>query len=184
MRRVLAATVLAAVAFLGSGCTGTASPRDASSASASPAAGAGGQASAPVAALADPNARAICDDLARTVLDADARAFGAELGRIVTVLEKGDKATAADRTALAKAREAAAGKLREVAAKLRKHAGTASDPVLRTALTESADNLEQLAADPATFEGLTSLALASAVTGRFITALEMLTRYCGQPALR
>ena len=37
-------------------------------------------------------ARAICDDLQRNVLDGDAKAFGAELGKMITARGQGNKA--------------------------------------------------------------------------------------------
>src|SRR5690348_18491035 len=92
MRRILAAVALSAVALLGAGCTGTGTATPSSSGSAS------ASATRSVSPSADPSAQAICADLKDNILNTDAKAFGAELGKMVSARASGDKAAQAQRS--------------------------------------------------------------------------------------
>src|SRR5436309_3511785 len=166
MRRILAAVALSAVALLGAGCTGTNTATPSSSASAT------GGASASATPSADPSVQAICTDLKDNILNTDAKAFGAELGKLVTARASGDKA------AQTQAQQNAVAKLHEISGKLRKHADEATDPQLKTALTDSATSLDQLAADTSNFEQINSLDAVSQTTQKFVTALNEVTKFC------
>jgi hypothetical protein len=166
MRRLLA---LVAVMLLASGCTGgTATSRP----SGSPSAVTGTATSTAASPSRDPKAAAICDDLRRNVLDVDAKAFGTELGKMITARTQGNK------TEEARAQQAAVSKLNEIAGKLRTHAGEATDPRLTNALTASASNLEKLAADTDSMSRLNSLDQVGQTTQKFATALSDIADYC------
>jgi hypothetical protein len=164
MRRILAAAALCAVAFLGAGCTGTATP--------SPSASATGGSTTSAAPSVDPSAQAICTDLKQNVLDTDAKAFGSELGKMITARASGDKA------AEDQARQNAIAKLHEISARLRKAADAATDPQLKTALNNSATNLDQLAADTSNFQNINSLDAVSQTTQKFVQAVNDVTKFC------
>jgi hypothetical protein len=129
-------------------------------------------ASAAASPSRDPQAQAICDDLRRNILDTDAKAFGTELGKMVAARGSGNRADEA------RAQKAASAKLDEIAGRLRRHAGEATDPQLKTALTTSADNLAKLAADTGALSSLNSLESVSQATRKFATALSAITDYC------
>jgi hypothetical protein len=120
----------------------------------------------------DPRAAAICDDLHRNVLDVDAKAFGTELGKMISARTQGNKAEET------RAQQAAVAKLTEIAGKLRTHANEATDPQLKSALTASASNLEQIAADTDGLSKLNSLDAVGQTTARFATALSEIADYC------
>jgi hypothetical protein len=120
----------------------------------------------------DPKADEICDDLHRNVLDVDAKAFGAELGKMIAARAQGNQAEQA------RAQQAAVSKLGEIAGKLRTHAGEATDPRLKDALNTSAANLEKLAADTDNLSKLNSLDQVSQTTQKFATALSAIADYC------
>jgi hypothetical protein len=165
MRRLIAALALCGGALLAAGCgdgivtvTRSASPSTSASTGASPS--------------RDPKAQAICDDLHRNVLDVDAKAFGAELGKMIAARAQGNK------TEAARAQQAAVTKLNEIAGKLRKHADGATDPRLRSALSASAANLEKLAADTDQLSRLDSLEAVGQTTQKFAAALSDVVEYC------
>jgi hypothetical protein len=165
MRGLIAVAALCGATLLTAGCgkaAGTA--KAAPSASARP--------SAVASASPDAGAKAVCDDLRGTILDTDAKAFGAELGRMIAARGRGD------RVGDSRAQQAATAKLGEIAGKLRTHAAAATNPRLANALTTSAANLDRLGSDPATFAGLTSLDAVSQTTGKFATALSDVADYC------
>ncbi|NJC71667.1 hypothetical protein HC031_18355 [Planosporangium thailandense] len=128
--------------------------------------------SGPVGAAPDGQAKAICDDVRDNVLGADAKAFGAELGRMMAFRAQQDRA------AEQRAQQAATAKLAEIAGKLRTHAAQAGDPRLRTALNASAGNLDRLGADTGALTGLDSLDAVSKTTGKFAAALGDVADYC------
>src|SRR5690242_4895472 len=165
MRRILAAVALGAVAFLGAGCTGTGTGTGSPSASASGSA----SSSTPVT---DPSAQAICDDLQKNVLDTDAKEFGADLGKMISARASGDK------NAQAQWQQAAVTKLHDISAKLRKDAAMATDPKLKAALNDSADNLDKLASDTSNFDNLNSLDAVSQTTQKFAQSLNEVTAFC------
>ncbi|MGC9671458.1 hypothetical protein ACNTMW_33565 [Planosporangium sp. 12N6] len=163
MRGMIAALTLSGAALLTVGC--------ADDGAGTPVRGAGPPASA-APASPDPQATAVCADLRGTVLDTDAKAFGAELGRLVAARSQGDRAGESQ------AQQAATATLTRIADRLRTHATGATDPRLTGALDTSAANLDRLGADPATFAGLTSLETVSQTTARFTAALGEVTDYC------
>lgn len=168
MRRITAVASLAAFVALGAGCSA-----DGGSAS-GPSAGtsAGSTSTGSARPTVDPSAEAVCADLKNTVLDDDAKAFGAELGRMVAYRAQGKTQQQEQ------ARAAAAAKLREIAGKLRAHATSTTDTALRDALTKSADNLDRLAGDASYLSGVTSLASVSSATQRFVESMSDVARYC------
>lgn len=171
MRRQIATAIAAfgvAVLFV-TGCdNGTAT----STASKGPAPSAAPSVSPSASTSRDPKAQEICDDLHRNILDVDAKAFGAELGKMIAARAQGDKAEET------RAQQAAVAKLNEIAGKLRTHAGEATDPRLKEALNTSASNLEKLATDTDSLSKLNSLSQVSQTTQRFATALSDITDYC------
>jgi hypothetical protein len=168
MRGLIAVAALCGATLLTAGCGNTS--------------GAAGHGAAPSAKSAgpsvaagvspDPKAQVICDDLHNNVLDGDAKAFGAELGRMIASRAQKDRA-GEDR-----AQQAATAKLGEIAGKLRTHAAQASDPRLAGALNTSAANLDKLGADAGTFAGLSSLDAVSQTTSKFAAALSDVVDYC------
>jgi hypothetical protein len=165
MRRVLAGAALVAVMLLGGACSkGTGASAPTASPTVSPT-------SSPTPSV-DPSAKTICDDLQRNILDTDTKAFGAELGKMFAARASGDK------TAEAKAQQAAIAKLHEIAAKLRRHAGTATDPKLASALNTAATNLDALAADTQNFTKINSLEAVSQTTQRFVESFTEITKFC------
>jgi len=162
MRRILAAAALTALVALGAGCTSTGSPSPGSTTAARPSA----------TPSVDASGQAICDDLQKTILDTDVTAFGAELGKMMAARLQGDKAGEST------AQTAAVAKLTEIVGKLRRHAGTATDPKLKSALNESADNVEKLAADTSNFSNIKSLDQVSETTQKFATSLDAIAQYC------
>jgi hypothetical protein len=166
MRRLIAAVTMGAAATLAAGCsdgTVTAGPSGAPSLPAG---------AAPSSPSRDPMARAICDDLQRNVLDGDAKAFGAELGKMITARGQGNKAEEG------RAQQAAVAKLGEIAGKLRRHAGEATEPRLKGALTASAANLEKMAAHTGDFASLNSLETIGQTTQKFAASLSDIADYC------
>jgi hypothetical protein len=121
----------------------------------------------------DPRAQAICDDVRGNVLNADAKAFGAELGRMMAARVQKDRA-GEDR-----AYQAATAKLGQIAGKLRTHAAEATDPRFRQALNASATNLDKLGTDAQTLANLDSLDAVSKTTASFAGALGDAAEYCG-----
>jgi hypothetical protein len=169
MRGLIVVAALCGVTLLTAGCgdtTGTAGRGGTSSAEFV-------RPSAPAGASPDPKAQAICDDLRGNVLDADAKAFGTALGRLMAARTQGD------RTAEGQAQQAATAKLSQIAGKLRTHAAEATDPRLRHALTASATNLDKLGTDAGTLANLDSMDAVSKTTGRFAAALGDAAEYCG-----
>jgi hypothetical protein len=120
----------------------------------------------------DPQADAICADLHQNILDVDAKAFGTALGKMIAARGAGDKAEET------RDQHAAVAKLNEIAGKLRTHAGEATDPRLRDALTASASNLDALAADTDGLSKVTSLDQVGDTTKRFASALSEIADYC------
>ena len=165
MRRILAVVALGAVAFLGAGCTGTGAGTSSPSASAS----ASASSSTP---MTDPSAQAICDDLQNNVLDTDAKEFGSDLGKMIAAKASGDKA------AQTQWQQAAVTKLHDISARLRKDAETATNPKLKQALNDSADNVDKLASDTSNFENLNSLDAVSQTTQRFAQSLNEVSAFC------
>lgn len=165
MRRILAATVLALLALPVAGCS------DGDRTAGGPAAGTAAPAGS-AKPSADPSAEAICADLKNTVLDADAKAFGAELGKMVAYRAQGKTQQQEQ------ARAAAQAKLREIAGKLRTHANSATDPALRQALTNSAGNIDRLAADSSYLTNVTSMESVSSATQKFVESMSDVAKYC------
>jgi hypothetical protein len=165
MRRLVAVATLAAGLAL-AGCGGD--TKSSATPTASPSAG---PTASPSPAI-DPKAAAICDDLRNNVLDVDAKAFGAELGKMIVARTQGKPEDAA------KSQQAAVDKLHTISGKLRARAGEASDPKLKTALTSSADNLDQLAADSGNFTSLDSLDKVGQTTQRYAAATGSIGEYC------
>jgi hypothetical protein len=166
MRRILAAVALGTVVFLGAGCSGTGTGTGSGTPSAS------SSASGSASPASDPSAQAICADLQANILDTDAKEFGADLGKMIAARASGDK------TAQAQWQQAAVTKLHDISAKLRKDAGMATDPKLKTALNDSADNLDKLASDTSNFENLNSLDAVSQTTQKFAQSLNEVTAFC------
>ena len=165
MRRILAAAALAAFAFAGAACTnGTVTTSPSSSA---PATSVTTTSPSP-----DPSASAICADLRNNVLDTDAKEFGTDLGNMIAARAKGD--TAAANTA----QQAAVTKLHQISAKLRSQADMATNPDLKSALNQSADNLDKLANDTDNFSKVDSLPAVSQTTQKFAEALGTITKFC------
>jgi hypothetical protein len=166
MRRLIAVAVLAAAGLTGAGCG------DNAKSSATPASSPSATASAQPSPAIDPKAAAICDDLRNNVLDVDAKAFGAELGKMIVARSQGNKAEEA------KSQQAAIDRLHTISGKLRAHAGEATDPKLKTALTTSADNLDQIAADTSNFTSLDSLDKVGQTTQKYASATGDIGEYC------
>ena len=78
----------------------------------------------------------------------------------------------------ARSQQAAIDKLKSIAVKLRGHAGEATEPKLKAALTASADNLDRVAADPANFTSLDSLDKVSQTNEKYATATADIADYC------
>jgi hypothetical protein len=166
MRRLIAVTTLAAVGLGGVGCGSGAKS------SAAPTSSPTASASASPSPSVDPKAQAICDDLRTNVLDVDAKAFGTELGKMIVARTQGNKPEEA------RAQQAAVDKLHAISGKLRGHAGEATDPALKTALTGSADNLDQLAADSNNFTSLDALDKVGQTTQKYAAATGSIGEYC------
>ncbi|GAA1795780.1 hypothetical protein HC028_18605 [Planosporangium flavigriseum] len=164
MRGLIAVAALCGVTLFSAGCGGGTAPAPAAKFV---------QPSLPAATSPDSKAQAICTDLRANVFDADATAFGAELGRLMAARTQQDPAGEE------RSRQAATAKLGEIAAKLRTHAGEAADPRFRRALNASAVNLEKMGNDPGTLAKLDSLDAVSKTTGRFAAALGDAAEYCG-----
>src|SRR5215510_1151648 len=165
MRRILAAAALTAFALAGAACTAN------GTVTTSPSSGAPA-ASATAAPSTDPSAQAICADLRATVLDKDAKEFGTDLGNMIAARSKNDTAAANA------AQQAAVAKLHQISAKLRSEAGTATNPDLKQALNDSADNLDKLANDTDNFSKVDSLPAVSQTTQKFVEALGTITKFC------
>jgi hypothetical protein len=174
-RRLVALTVtavaLAAAMLLGTGCGKGAGRATPTTSAISPS-------WSPSSPLVDPSAQAICEDLQRNILDTDAKAFGAELGKMVAARISGNVA------AQDAAQQAAIAKLKEIATKVRASAASATDPRLKNALTETADNLEKLAADTGSFTSITSLDQVGQATKRFVESFNEIGKYCALPSPR
>jgi hypothetical protein len=173
-RRMAAATLtaaaLTAVILTGAGCTKGSGGSTPTTLPSSPS-------SSPMPSV-DPSAQAICDDLQRNILDTDAKAFGAELGKMIVARASGDTANQA------KSQQAAIAKLREIETKLRADATKATDPRLKSALNDAADNLEKLAADTDSFNKINSLDTVSQTTKRFVESFNEIGKFCALPSTR
>jgi hypothetical protein len=166
MRRILAAAALAAFAMAGAACTtnGTATT--------SPSSGAPATSATSVSPSTDPSAQAICADLRSNILDKDAKEFGTDLGNMIAARSKNDTAAANA------AQQAAVAKLHQISAKLRSEANTATNPDLKQALNQSADDLDKLASDTDNFSKVDSLPAVSQTTQKFVEALGTVTKFC------
>lgn len=167
MRRLMAAAALATVVLVGAGCADNSS-------TASPSASSSPSPTASPTPSADPSAKAICDDITKTVMDSDAKALGTQLGKLAVAKAQNDK------SAQQAAQQAAAAKLHEVASKLRTHASEATDPQLKDALSKAAENLDRLANDTAFFDQITSLDMVGDATKKFTEAVAAVVQYCNK----
>jgi len=163
MCRILAATALTAFVLAGAGCTANGTPIT------SPSSGAPATSASP---STDPSAQAICADLRTNILDKDAKEFGTDLGNMIAARSKNDTAAANA------AQQAAVTKLHQISAKLRSEAGTATNPDLKQALNQSADDLDKLANDTDNFSKVDSLPAVSQTTQKFAEALGTITKFC------
>jgi hypothetical protein len=77
-----------------------------------------------------------------------------------------------------KSQQAAIDKLHGISAKLRGHAGEATDSRLKAALTGSADNLDQVAADTNNFTSLDGLDKVGQTTQKYASATGSISEYC------
>ena len=166
MRRILAATALTAFVLAGAGCTANGTPIT------SPSSGAPATSATTAAPSTDPSAQAICADLRTNILDKDAKEFGTDLGNMIAARSKNDTAAANA------AQQAAVTKLHQISAKLRSEAGTATNPDLKQALSQSADDLDKLANDTDNFSKVDSLPAVSQTTQKFAEALGTITKFC------
>jgi hypothetical protein len=165
MRGLIAVAALCGAALLTAGCgKATVNARPGATPSAQP--------GVVVSASLDPRAKVVCEDLRGNILDTDAKAFGAELGRMIAARGQ------ADRAGQSRAQQAATAKLGEIAGKLRTNAAGATDPRLTNALNTSAANLDKLGSDAATFAALNSLDAVGQTTAKFARALGDIAEYC------